>query len=144
MLNYFLEDLAKKEPNRDWFHIQKFALQNNEAGNIEIMETVLKAQRLSVNIPVIRKVASRVEVKVDRKTHTYEKGDIIILDIVSIEVYVGTKPLQFYVSNALYFSSTLHHKTIRTLKSQRTISATDVVSAKALCISTPVKSPFWD
>ena len=71
----------------DWLEIQDLALSDNDD---KIKKYVLQAQRLSVKLPVVRKVSHQTNVKIgDVEFHP---GQTIVCDIVSSLLIVRDAP----------------------------------------------------
>ena len=68
----------------DWFEIQKLALRGGAESDKAIQEKILKAQRLSIKTPLIRKVVKEgLRIHVNGKETKLGRGDIIVCDVVS-------------------------------------------------------------
>lgn len=76
---------AKTDPTTcEWLKVQTAALKDDPATDEEIKLSVLEAQRLSVKLPVVRKVAKPVTLKdAEGEERSLEKDQIVICDIVS-------------------------------------------------------------
>ena len=69
----------------EWLKIQTAALKEDPASDEEIKLSVLEAQRLSVKLPVVRKVARSVTVTdAEGKKRSLQKDQIVICDVVCI------------------------------------------------------------
>ena len=80
-----MEGLYKQPKTCDWRKIQRLALEDDS--DSEIRSMVLSAQRLSVRMPVIRKVIKPGKfLGEDRKTVllTVKEGETIICDVASL------------------------------------------------------------
>ena len=68
----------------EWHKVQTAALRDDPAGDEEIKLSVLEAQRLSVKLPVVRKVAKPVTVKdAMGKERPLHNDQVVICDVVS-------------------------------------------------------------
>ena len=76
---------GKADPNTcEWHKVQTAALRDDPAGDEEIKLSVLEAQRLSVRLPVVRKVARSVPVKDAKgKERLLNDDQVVICDVVS-------------------------------------------------------------
>lgn len=74
------------DPNTcEWLQVQKAALKEDPASDEEIKLSVLEAQRLSVKLPIVRKVAKSVTVTdAEGKERSLQKDQIVICDVVCI------------------------------------------------------------
>ena len=77
---------SKTDPNTcEWLKVQTAALKEDPASDEEIKLSVLEAQRLSVKLPVVRKVARSVTVTdAEGKERSLQKDQIVICDVVCI------------------------------------------------------------
>ena len=94
---------GKAEPNTcEWHKVQTAALRDDPAGDEEIKLSVLDAQRLSVKLPVVRKVAKSVPVKDSRgKERSLNVDQVVICDVVSrlIPVRMYLLPIKYTLAN---------------------------------------------
>lgn len=68
----------------EWLKVQIAALKDDPATDEEIKLSVLEAQRLSVKLPVVKKVAKSITLKdADGKERSLKKDQIVICDVVS-------------------------------------------------------------
>ena len=81
---------GKADPSTcEWHKVQTAALRDDPTGDEEIKLSVLEAQRLSVKLPVVRKVAKPVTVKDAKGKERFLSNDqVVICDVVSRLVLV--------------------------------------------------------
>ena len=97
-MNFFLERLRNYAEAKDkklpvdsssatceWLEIQKLAMLDTPEDDETIKEHVLEAQRLSINLPVVRKVANTEGIAGKAGVTDYKIGQTVICDIVSTE-----------------------------------------------------------
>lgn len=74
---------AKTDPSTcEWLKVQTAALKDDPASDEEIKLSVLEAQRLSVKLPVVRKVAASVTLKDAKgKERPLKDGQVVICDV---------------------------------------------------------------
>ena len=70
-----------KEADCEWLKIQNLALSDKEEDAKKIQKYVLEAQRLTVKLPVVRKVSHETDLVI--KGHTFKLGETVVCDIVS-------------------------------------------------------------
>lgn len=99
VLDYYIDGLskyaeaktadAKTDANTcEWLKVQTAALKDDPASDEEIKLSVLEAQRLSVKLPVVRKVAKSVTVKgAEDKERSLKENQLVICDVVSSAVH---------------------------------------------------------
>ena len=86
-MDHFIADLDQcvEDPHKDadceWLKIQKLALSDREDDTKKIQKYVLEAQRLTVKLPVVRKVSHKTDLVI--KGHTFKLGETVVCDIVS-------------------------------------------------------------
>lgn len=86
ILNFFLDT---EEGQQAWPKVQKLAGLNNPESNRQIKKYVMEAQRITLNLPIVRvaQESGTIEVK-DSKTKaitkfSFEKGEKFMLQLVS-------------------------------------------------------------
>ena len=93
---------GKADPNTcEWHKVQTAALRDDPTGDEEIKLSVLEAQRLSVKLPVVRKVAKPVTVKdAMGKERSLHDNQIVICDVVSslMPVWMCLLPITYTVA----------------------------------------------
>ena len=68
----------------EWLKVQTAALEDDPANDEKIKLSVLEAQRLSVKLPVVKKVAKSITLKdAEGKERSLNKDQIVICDVVS-------------------------------------------------------------
>ena len=70
-----------KQVDCEWLKIQELALSEKEEDTKRIQKYVLEAQRLTVKLPVVRKVSHKTDIVI--KGHTFRPGETVVCDIVS-------------------------------------------------------------
>ena len=95
---------GKAEPNTcEWHKVQAATLRDDPAGDEEIKLSVLEAQRLSVKLPVVRKVAKPVTVKdAMGKERSLDDDQVVICDVVSrlLPMWTCLLPIKYTVANS--------------------------------------------
>lgn len=85
----------------EWHKVQTAALRDDPAGDEEIKQSVLEAQRLSVRLPVVRKVAKPVTVKdIMGKERSLIEDQVVICDVVSrpMPVWMCLLPIRYTIA----------------------------------------------
>ena len=156
VLNHFLTGLDRcidaqhtdKNATCDWLKIQELALSED---NATIKKYVLQAQRLSVKLPVMRKVSHKTNLVIN--DHTFKPGEMVVCDIVSslpcVLPTISFANINSALMNPCYCSSP--RPIIRTYLPERKNSSrmrTIILhmvpaSVKALCISTLANLLSW-
>jgi hypothetical protein len=93
-----------------WLDIQKLALNDSATSDKEIKILVLKAQRLSIKLPVVRKAAADVVISDENGVELFslEEGQTVVCDIVS-QTY-SSLPSLFHGSSRTMSQSTCAHQ----------------------------------
>jgi hypothetical protein len=92
----FFQNLYTKKPNERgqeikdaWLEIQKLAFEDDAKSNERIQALVLKVQRWSVRLPIVRKASQSTTIQAHNpetdkpEQITLAKGTIVVCDIVS-------------------------------------------------------------
>lgn len=91
---YKLADPACKSKASEWLDVQKLAMANDGQCDKTLTEKVLKAQHVSVRLPILRRAIKDTDVKNTKGEVLFSvnKGETVICDIVRISV-LSTMPL---------------------------------------------------
>ena len=82
----------------EWLKVQNAALKDDPVSDEEIKLSVLEAQRLSVKLPVVRKVVDAVTVRdPEGKERSLEKSQTVICDVVS-SVLASSTPSKYEIA----------------------------------------------